>query len=89
MALTKTAKTSVVVFNCTLLSRVLGFIRILVQASTLGFFRLNDSYSFSNEIPNMMYELILGSLISSTLLPFFVKQYKSKKTEKYLRQKEI
>jgi putative peptidoglycan lipid II flippase len=81
MALTKTAKTSVVVFNCTLLSRVLGFIRILVQASTLGFFRLNDSYSFSNEIPNMMYELILGSLISSTLLPFFVKQYKSKKTE--------
>lgn len=81
MALTKTAKVSMLVFAATLLSRFLGFVRILVQASTLGFIRINDSYSFSNEIPNMMYELILGSLITSTLLPFFVKQYKQKKTQ--------
>jgi putative peptidoglycan lipid II flippase len=81
MALTKTAKTSMLVFASTLLSRFLGFTRILIQASTLGFIRINDSYSFSNEIPNMMYELILGSLITSTLLPFFVKQYKQKKMQ--------
>ena len=79
MALTNTARSSIYVFSGTFISRVLGFVRILVLATTLGFFRLNDSYSLANEIPNMMYELILGSLISSTLLPFFVKQYKQKK----------
>ena len=78
MAFTKTARTSLYVFAGTLTSRILGFVRILILATTLGFFRLNDSYSLSNEIPNMMYELVLGSLISSTLLPFFVKQYKQK-----------
>lgn len=79
MALTTTARSSIYVFTGTFISRILGFVRILVLATTLGFFRLNDSYSLANEIPNMMYELILGSLISSTLLPFFVKQYKQKK----------
>lgn len=79
MALTSTARSSIYVFSGTFISRILGFVRILVLATTLGFFRLNDSYSLANEIPNMMYELILGSLISSTLLPFFVKQYKQKK----------
>jgi putative peptidoglycan lipid II flippase len=66
------------VFSGTFVSRIFGFARVLVIGYTLGYTRFNDSYQLANEIPNIMYELILGSLVSSTLVPFFVAQYKKK-----------
>lgn len=78
MALSTSAKHSLIVFSGTLGSRVLGFIRVILIGTTLGYTRLSDSYSLANETPNMMYELILGSLIASTMVPFFVQQYKRK-----------
>jgi len=60
---------------------MLGFIRIIIFGTTLGYTRLSDSYSLANGTPNMMYELILGSLIASTMVPFFVQQHKRKDTE--------
>ena len=78
MAFSKSAKQSIYVFGGTLTSRILGFIRLVLIGTTLGYTRLADSYSLANETPNMMYELILGSLIAATMLPFFVEQYKQK-----------
>lgn len=78
MALSNSARQSLYVFSGTLSSRILGFVRVALIGTTLGLTRLNDSYSLANETPNMMYELILGSLIASTMVPFFVQQYKRK-----------
>ncbi|MFN8016483.1 MAG: lipid II flippase MurJ [Acidimicrobiia bacterium] len=81
MALNTSAKNSLYVFTGTLTSRILGFIRVVLIGTTLGYTRLSDSYSLANETPNMMYELILGSLIASTMVPFFVRQFKNKDSE--------
>jgi len=78
VALSNSAKQSAFVFGGTLTSRILGFIRLVLIGTTLGYTRLADSYSIANETPNMMYELMLGSLIAATMLPFFVEQYKRK-----------
>lgn len=78
MSFSPSAKQSFYVFQGTLLSRILGFIRLILLGTTLGYTRLTDSYSLANETPNMMYELVLGSLIASTMVPFFVAQYKNK-----------
>lgn len=81
MALSPSARNSLFVFSGTLTSRILGFLRVILIGTTLGYTRLSDSYSLANETPNMMYELILGSLIASTMVPFFVQQYKRKDRE--------
>lgn len=80
MALSTSARHSLIVFTGTLTSRILGFVRVILVGTTLGYTRLSDSYSLANETPNMMYELILGSLIASTMVPFFVQQFKRKDT---------
>ena len=76
MALSPSARNSLFVFSGTLTSRILGFLRVILIGTTLGYTRLSDSYSLANETPNMMYELILGSLIASTMVPFAVCAYR-------------
>ena len=56
----------------TLLSRVTGFGRLVALAYAMGFTRLTDSYDLANVTPNIVYELILGGILSATLLPVFV-----------------
>lgn len=80
MALTNSARQSGYVFLGSLISRLLGFVRVILLGTTLGFTRVSDSYSIANNAPNMMYELILGSVIASTMVPLFVSQYKKKDT---------
>lgn len=81
MKLSFSARQSLFVFSGTLSSRILGFVRVILLGTTLGYSRLADSYNLANETPNMMFELILGSLIASTMVPFFVQQYKRKDRE--------
>ena len=58
----------------TALSRVTGFGRIFAFAYALGAGRLADTYTLANNTPNIIYELILGGILSGTLLPVFVQQ---------------
>ena len=61
----------------TLMSRISGFGRIVALAYALGFGRLADTYTLANNTPNMIYELIVGGVLSSTLVPVFVKHLNS------------
>jgi putative peptidoglycan lipid II flippase len=81
VSLTNSAKQSAYVFLGSLISRLLGFVRVILLGTTLGFTRVSDSYSIANNAPNMMYELILGSVIASTMVPLFVQQFKKKDTQ--------
>jgi putative peptidoglycan lipid II flippase len=58
----------------TLLSRVSGFGRVFAMAYAFGFVRtrLTDTYNLANTTPNIIYDLVLGGVLSATLLPVFV-----------------
>jgi len=53
----------------TALSRFTGFLRLLVLAVVLGVRPLADAYNLANNTPNMLYDLLLGGVISSTIVP--------------------
>ena len=56
----------------TSLSRLTGFGRLVALAYALGFTRLTDTYNLANITPNIIYELVLGGILSATLVPVFV-----------------
>jgi putative peptidoglycan lipid II flippase len=66
------ARSSAVVAAGTGLSRATGLIRIAVLAYVLGAFTLSDAYNLANNTPNILYELLLGGVLSATLIPVFV-----------------
>ncbi|MGH3772977.1 MAG: murein biosynthesis integral membrane protein MurJ, partial [Pseudonocardiaceae bacterium] len=57
----------------TVVSRVTGLVAELLLAAALGFQLLNDSYNIANELPNMVYELLLGGVLSSVAIPVLVR----------------
>jgi putative peptidoglycan lipid II flippase len=60
----------------TTLSRITGFLRVAAMAFALGVAesRLADAYAVANNIPNILYELILGGILTSIFVPVFVHQ---------------
>ncbi len=58
--------------SLTLLSRVTGFMRIWATAFALGATGLMSAYSVANNIPNMIFELVAGGIISSLFIPMFM-----------------
>lgn len=56
----------------TVASRATGFLRVLALGYALGFNRVSDAYNLANTLPNIVYELILGGVVSATLIPLFV-----------------
>ncbi len=53
-------------------SRVTGLLRIVVLAWALGQHFLADSYNLANVTPNMLYDVVLGGVLSATFIPVFV-----------------
>ena len=58
----------------TALSRITGFLRVSALAA-LGFARLTDVYNIANSTPNIVYELLLGGILTATLVPLYVEHY--------------
>ncbi|WP_420880798.1 murein biosynthesis integral membrane protein MurJ [Rhodococcus sp. (in: high G+C Gram-positive bacteria)] len=50
-------------------SRVTGFLRTLALAAVLGVAAVGDAYNGANTMPNMVYELLLGGVMSSVFIP--------------------
>ena len=64
-------RSNVVVASGTAISRVTGLLRIVVLGYVLGQTALTDAYLIANETPNIVYDLLLGGLLSATLVPLF------------------
>jgi hypothetical protein len=64
-------RSNVVVAGGTALSRVTGFLRLTVLLYVIGQTALSDAYLIANETPNIVYDLLLGGLLSATLVPLF------------------
>ncbi|WP_085914858.1 MULTISPECIES: murein biosynthesis integral membrane protein MurJ [Pseudonocardia] len=56
-----------------LISRLTGFLRNLAIVAVLGFAVVNDSYTVSNTLPNIVYELLLGGVLTSVMIPVLVR----------------
>jgi putative peptidoglycan lipid II flippase len=60
----------------TLISRITGFLRQLGLAAVLGLGVVNDSYTVSNTLPAMLYEILLGGVLTSVIVPLLVRAAK-------------
>jgi len=70
---TRLLRSSAVVGVGTALSRITGFLRVAAIAYAIGAGALAGTYSYANETPNMLYELLLGGVLTATLVPQFVR----------------
>ncbi|MEP6696673.1 MAG: lipid II flippase MurJ, partial [Pseudonocardiales bacterium] len=57
----------------TIASRGTGFVRSLVLVAVLGVQLVPDAYNAANTLPNMVYELLLGGILTSVFVPLIVK----------------
>src|SRR3712207_877412 len=58
----------------TTLSRMTGYARTMTQASVLGTGVVANAYTLSNALPTQIYELFMGGLLSSILVPLLVER---------------
>jgi putative peptidoglycan lipid II flippase len=74
---TSLVRSSALVAVGTALSRITGFARIAAIAYALGASTLAGTYSYANEAPNIVYELLLGGVLTATLVPLFVRYHET------------
>jgi putative peptidoglycan lipid II flippase len=59
-------------------SRITGLLRFVALAWALGQTLLADSYNLANTTPNMLYDVVLGGVLSATFIPVFVDRLANK-----------
>ncbi len=57
---------------CVALSRITGFARTWCMAFALGATFLSSSYQVANNLPNQLYELVMGGMLVTAFLPVYV-----------------
>ncbi|WP_205324621.1 murein biosynthesis integral membrane protein MurJ [Glycomyces sp. YM15] len=60
-----------------LVSRVTGFGRTVAISAAIGAGLLGNSYTTAQYFPQMIYELVLGGVFASIIMPLFVKAHKN------------
>lgn len=61
----------------TLISRVTGFGWKLLLALVIGFGVKNDSFTVANNLPNSVFEFLIGGVLTSVIVPVLVRAQKS------------
>ncbi len=68
------ARSTAIMSISTATSRITGFVRTWAMAYALGVTALSASYSVANNIPNMIFELAAGGVLSSVFIPLFIER---------------
>ncbi|MFR3272884.1 MAG: murein biosynthesis integral membrane protein MurJ [Slackia sp.] len=55
-----------------IISRITGFMRTWAMAFALGSTMLASSYQVANNLPNMLYELVMGGMLVTAFLPVYM-----------------
>jgi len=63
------ARGAMLIAGLTIVSRILGLVRTLVFSQTIGADCLGTSYVTANQVPNLVYELVLGGALTSAMVP--------------------
>ncbi|WP_117214529.1 murein biosynthesis integral membrane protein MurJ [Allorhizocola rhizosphaerae] len=70
------ARNSAIMAAGSLVSRITGFLRTAVLAAALGGGLVANAYNTALAFPGMVYELLLGGIMSSVLVPMLVRARK-------------
>ncbi|MEU7850082.1 murein biosynthesis integral membrane protein MurJ [Micromonospora parva] len=73
---TSAAANSAVMAVGSLVSRGTGFLRTLVLTAALGGALVGDAYTTAQILPGMVYEFLLGGILTSVLIPVLVRRRK-------------
>ena len=65
-------KSSNMVSVIVILSRITGFFRTSCQAWALGAAGLASAYTVANNLPNLLYELVIGGMLITSFLPVYL-----------------
>ncbi|GAA4678101.1 murein biosynthesis integral membrane protein MurJ [Phytohabitans rumicis] len=71
------ATNSAVMAIGSLVSRGTGFLRTVILAAAIGGGAINNAYTTAQVLPGIVYELLLGALLSSTIIPVLVRRRKA------------
>lgn len=63
------ARGAALIAGLTIFSRILGLARTLVFSQTVGAGCLGTAYVTANQVPNLVYELVLGGALASAMVP--------------------
>jgi len=75
----------------TALSRASGLGRVAAMAIALGVAesRLADSYNIANTLPNIVYELVLGGVLTSVFIPVLVEELRTRTRDQAWRSVSV
>jgi putative peptidoglycan lipid II flippase len=63
------ARGAMIIGSLTVISRILGLVRTLVFARSVGAGCLGTAYTTANQVPNLIYELVLGGALTGAMIP--------------------
>ncbi len=67
------ARGAAVIAALTIVARMFGLVRTLVFSQTVGASCLGTAYVTANQVPNLIYELVLGGAMTSAMVPILAK----------------
>lgn len=67
------ARNSAVMAVGSIVSRVTGLLRTAALAAAIGAQAVSNDYTLANTLPNMVYELLLGGVLASVVVPLLVR----------------
>ena len=73
----RTLRSAAVMAAGTVLSRLLGFVRIALLAAAIGTALRSDIFTAANTIPNSLYILLAGGVFNTVLVPQLVRAIKN------------
>lgn len=66
------ASSAALISICVIISRITGFGRTWAMAFALGSTFISSAYQVANNLPNMLFELVMGGMLVTAFLPVYV-----------------
>ena len=70
-----------VIAGLTILARIFGLARTLVFSQTVGATCLGTAYTTANQVPNLVYEIVLGGAMASVMVPVLARSAERSATD--------
>ena len=67
------ARHGAVMATGSIISRVTGFLRTAAIGAAIGAYAIGNDYNLANTLPGMVYELLLGGVLASVVIPLLVR----------------
>lgn len=78
----RVGRSQLLISVCVAISRITGFIRTWAMGLAMGTTLLSSSYQVACNLPNQLYELVMGGMLVTAFLPVYVSLRKRKGEER-------